>query len=391
MKKGSRWLSLQVFQIFSLMSLCAAQEMPDTIWGFSGSDTVSLAIHKGFSGGWSVRLFYRSGSWQEVARETLSLDTMPHLLQWTQYCEPPFQKPCKRIRFTYLGDKLYYTTYRYEEPIFVPTERSYLWGLSPTKTENLLFSAVVEAFWPASADTLHPIWPFSRQWKRTHWPDSTLTEVFDSTYQVFIEVGGFSHFSGANSCDSTWLYVGAFLFPAALGEGTLCFPDGEHLALARDSVCDTSFCWIRQRELSYAGGLPTRDTLRLLQRTLTGQVVASALFGTLYQYDASNRLIEVHTSTRRYRLSYSGQILSLPPLSPPALIIQYSSSARWIEFQGLSGPATVRLYDLTGRVIYTAEVPENGLYSLPLTLEGPHLLQVSTASGALWQKVIFFP
>ena len=389
---GSSYLTLsQTVWALSLIGFAKAQEMPDTIWGFVGSDTVSLAIHEGFLGGWSIRLFYRSGSWQEVSRETLLIDTMPHLLRWTRYCQPPFEKPCQRIDFTYLTGRLYYTISRYDEPIFKPLQRLYLWGLSPTRTENLLFSEIAEALWPAAPDTLHPLWPFPRQWRRTHWPDSTLSEIFDPAYEIFIEAGGFHRLSDASSCDSTRRYAGAFWFPLSTGRGILCFPDSERLAFAQDSLCDTNFCWISQREVSYAGGLPAHDTLRVFQRLLSGQLVASAQFAIRYQYDVSGRLVEVLAPQRRYRLSYSGKVLSLPTVSSSAPIIEYSSTARWIRVQNLSQPATLRLYDHLGHLVYTESVPEDGTYYLPDALQGPYLLQVCMPSNSFWQRVIFLP
>ena len=121
-----------------LSPLLLAQEMPDSIWGLVGSDTVSLTVHEGFSGGWSIRLFYKMPTWQEVSRETLYIDTTPRLLQWTQYCQPPFEKPCRRVTGTYLEGRFYYTVYGYQEPIFTPLLRLYVWGgLSPA-TDNLL-------------------------------------------------------------------------------------------------------------------------------------------------------------------------------------------------------------------------------------------------------------
>lgn len=374
-----------------LMGFGSAQEMPDTIWGFAGSDTVSLAIHEGFSGGWSIRLFYRSGSWREVSRETLLIDTMPHLLQWTRYCQPPFEKPCQRIDFTYLTGRLYYTLYRYNEPIFKPLQRLYLWGLSPTRTENLLFSEIAEALWPAAPDTLHPIWPFPRQWKRTHWPDSTLSEIFDAAYEIFIEAGGFHRLPDISSCDSTRRYTGAFWFPVSAGRGILCFPDGERLAFARDSLCDTNFCWIIQREVSYAGGLPAYDTARVFQRLLSGQLVASAQFAIRYQYDVSGRLVEVLAPQRRYRLSYSGKVLSIPqsPLSGPT--ITHSSMGRWVRLENLPHPATVRLYDLAGNLMWTAEGLPEGTHFLPSNLQGAYLLQISSLAGFIWQRLILLP
>ena len=374
-----------------LMGSGTAQEMPDTIWGFVGSDTVSLAIHEGVSGGWSIRFFYRSGRWEEVSRETLIVDTTPHLLQWTRYCQPPFEKPCQRIDFTYLRGRLYYTIYRYDEPIFTPLQRLHLWGLSPAKTENLLFSEIAEVLWPASPDTLHPLWPFPRQWKRTHWPDSTLTEIFEPDYEIFIEAGGFHRLSDFSSCDSTRRYAGTFWFPVSTGQGILCFPDGERLAFARDSLCDTNFCWVIQRKVGYAGGLPAHDTLRVLQRLLSGHLVASVQFATHFQYDASGRLVEVLAPQRRYRLSYRGKVLSLPTVSSSAPIIEYSSTARWIRLQNLSQPATLRLYDHLGRLVYTESAPEDGTYFLPATLQGPYLLQVCLPSTSPWQRVIFLP
>jgi hypothetical protein len=130
--------------------------MPDSIWGLVGSDTISLTVHEGFPGGWSIRLFYKMPPWQEVSRETLHIDTTPRLLQWTQYCQPPFEKPCRRVTGTYLEGRFYYTVYRYQEPIFTPLLRLYVWGgLSPA-TENLLFSVAAQVIWPADPDTLHP-------------------------------------------------------------------------------------------------------------------------------------------------------------------------------------------------------------------------------------------
>ncbi len=389
---GFLYLSLSPIPwALSLIGSGNAQEMPDTIWGFVGSDTVSLAIHEGFSGGWSIRLFYRSGTWQEVRRETLVIDTTPHLLRWTRYCQPPFEKPCQRIDFTYLTDRLYYTTYRYDEPIFKPVQRVYLWGLSSTKTENLLFSEVAEVLWPAAPDTLHPVWPFPRQWKRTHWPDSTLNEVFDPTYQVFIEAGARKRLPIAPPCDSTRTYEGAGYFPLAVGTGTLCFPDGERLATAYDSLCDSAFCWITQRALSYAGGLPLRDTLRVRQITATGQPVGSGQWVNRYQYDPDGRLVEVIAPARRYRLSYSGQVLSIPLPSPPGPLASYSTSARWVRLENLSHPATVRLYDLAGNLIWMAEGLPEGTHSLPPDLQRAYLLQVSSPPGFIWQRLILLP
>jgi hypothetical protein len=374
-----------------LFPLLLAQEMPDSIWGLVGSDTVSLTVHEGFPGGWSIRLFYKVPPWQEVSRETLQIDTTPRLLQWTQYCQPPFEKPCRRVTGTYLAGRFYYTVYQYQEPIFTPFLRLYVWGgLSPA-TENLLFSVAAQVIWPTDPDTLHPVWPFPRFWRRSHWPDSTLTETFDSTYQVFIETAALKRAPATPSCDSTRLYEGAILFPVGVGEGVLCFPDGERLSLARDSLCDNNSCWITQRTLAYAGGLPIGDTLRLTQRTRLGQTLASQQLLIRYQYDSNGRLIEIITPTRRYRLSYSGKILALSyPISAPPFV-QYSSTARWVQLQNLTHPATLSLYDLLGNRLFTAEAPADGWYFLPSHLTGTYLLGVVSGSSFSWQKLILLP
>ncbi len=382
---------LTLFWFLLLSRLSPAQEIPDTIWGLAGSDTVSLSVQRMFAGGWSVLLLYKAPTWREVARETLSVDTLPRLLQWVQYCQPPFDKPCHQVTFTYVEGRLYATHYRYAEPIFVPLLRTYAWGLSHSAADNLLFSPLVEGIWPGSPDTLHPVWPFPRGWRRAYWPDSTLTEVFDPTYQVFIEAGGRKRLPVAPPCDSTHAYEGAEYFPVAVGTGTLCFPDGERLVTAYDSLCDSAFCWITQRVLSYAGGLPLRDTLRVRQVTATGQPVGSGQWVTRYQYDPDGRLVEVIAPARRYRLSYSGQVLSIPLPAPAGPLVTYSSTARWVHLENLPHPATMRLYNLAGNLIWVAEGLPEGTHPLPLNLQGAYLIQVSSPSGFIWQRLILLP
>ncbi len=374
-----------------ILNFSFAQEMPDTIWGFVGNDTVSLALHKGFSGGWSVRLFYKFTEWRELTRETLWIDTTPRILRWTQYCQPPFQRPCRRVLFTYLEGRLYYTAYQYNETTLEPLWRSYAWGSFPTTTDPFLSGMAAEALWPAFPDTLHPAWPFPRRWRRAHWPDSSRTEAFDPIYQVFVEAAGMNRTSIAAACDSTQQYEGAFFFPIVEGRGLLCFPDGERLALSQDSLCDSTSCWLTQRTLGYSNGLPTSDTLLFRQSVRAGPMIASTQLITHYRYDAATRLVEVLAPNRRYRLSYSGQILALPPHPPCKPLIQYSSAARWVRLQNLSYPTTLYLYDLMGNLLFSATTSTDCLYTIPPALQGPCLLQIRSSSGFFWQRLIALP
>jgi hypothetical protein len=137
--------------------------------------------------------------------------------------------------------------------------------------------------------------------------------------------------------------------------------------------------------------LPIQDTLRFTQLTRLGQTLASQQLLIRYQYDSNGRLIEIITPTRRYCLSYSGKILALsyPTSAPP--FVRYSSTARWVQLQNLSHPATLYLYDLLGNRLFTAEAPTDGCYFLPSHLTGTYLLQVVSGPSFSWQKLILLP
>ncbi len=366
----------------------AAQPMPDTVWGFSGSDTLTLVVHQPFSQGWTTRLWLRLPPWQEVQRETLTLDPQGRLQLWAIYCRPPFEETCRRIDFVYAGARVYHTDYGYRAPVFVPERRTYVWGGLLT-LDQLLAGAFGDVGWPSAPDTLHPIWPFPRFWLRAMWPDSLLTEAFDPIFQVFVEARGYKFFTSAGTCNSDSLYEGPYIYAVAKGYRERCFDAAGQLVFSKDSLCDTVNCLLTYRQVDYSNGRPSRDTLSftLIKRS-DSQVIGQSRFVTEYDHDPSGRLIEVRASRRRYKLTHSGRSLSLLSAPLPAFTLRYSSTERWIQAENLQEEALVTLYALTGQLLWQSSLYDSQPHPLPPLEAGCYLLRVQTRHQGFQQKLI---
>lgn len=368
-----------MFRWTLVMALACAQPLPDSAYFVvpPGGDTTFLVVWKVAPFGWEATLYLHAGlTWQTRTRDSAFLESKQRLLRFVRYenqasFPDTLWVPRLRCDCTYPLPGLVVCTGYEQRPslgTFLPTWRSTLYGTAQ-RWDSLLSGWVGKLLFRREGYPADSTWPFPVLSHRRLWGDSLLFELYDSTYQVFLEAGGYFQAPTGSGCDSLVAYQPPRLAGQPIGFYRLCPALGGALQTQADSFYSSPPSQVRSRWLTYdASNRLLRDSVE--ERRYPGPVFLR--YAARYEYEPSGRLSQVHLPDGTYLLAWGTQVVFLPTETHPTLF--------WNGREGKLPPELSNylfsVYDTLGRLVKEGHLSPEGYFRLEEQAPGLYLLRV---------------